>query len=317
MRHRKVIFTVTLNVALDEYYYVPDFTLGNVHRVARQVASAGGKGLNVARVIHQLGKTVKATGIIGGFTGQRVLNLVHKDGLSHSFIEAPVETRRCINIVDSLSLSTELLESGEELEQEYLDVFVREFTSMVNEAKVVTLSGSAMLGMPKTIYAQLVKLCKDQGIPVILDTSGDLLRHGIEMGPTLIKPNQEELGQLVGSQINTIEEVISAGQKLLEKNIEYIVVSLGEKGAVLIMKDQVIRAVPPKMNVVNVVGSGDSMVAALAVSILEKKTPEEMLRYGVAISALNTLSEKTGDVSKSKVEDVLSKVYSEKWEAQV
>ncbi|WP_341302101.1 1-phosphofructokinase family hexose kinase [Lysinibacillus sp. FSL H8-0500] len=303
-----MILAVTLNIALDHYYYVPHFRIGNVHRVAKQVVTAGGKGLNVARVIHQLQADVKATGIIGGFNGQRILQLVKEDGIAHHFMEAPIETRKCMNIVDESGISTELLESGEQLEEVHLESFIKEFSAMLAEAKVVTFSGSAMVGMPKTVYNQLIALCKTKCIPVLLDTSGELLKCGIEGEPTLIKPNQQELRQLVGGEIASIEDIIRASDKLVNNYVKYVVVSLGENGALLVMKDRVIRAVPPKMEVVNVVGSGDSMVAALAVSIAQGKTPEEMLRYSVAVSAVNTLSEKTGDIDLNKVEEIFSKV---------
>ncbi|WP_342471560.1 1-phosphofructokinase family hexose kinase [Metasolibacillus sp. FSL H7-0170] len=311
-----MILAVTLNIALDHYYYVPQFRAGNVHRVARQVVTAGGKGLNVARVVKQLQVDVKATGIIGGFNGQRILKLAQEDGLAHHFINLPIETRKCINIVDETGLSTELLESGDRLEEAYLADFIKEFPSMLKGIKLVTFSGSAMVGMPKTIYKQLIAICREQNIPAILDTSGDLLKHGIEAEPILIKPNQEELGQLIGKDIASIEDVIVASKKLVNDNIKYVVVSLGEAGALLTMKNQVIRAIPPKLEIVNVVGSGDSMVAALAASIMEQKSPEEMLRYSVAVSATNTLSEKTGDVDLDKMKDILPKIeiYVEKLE---
>ncbi|MEK3978537.1 1-phosphofructokinase [Psychrobacillus sp. FSL K6-2836] len=303
-----MIVTLTLNVALDQYYHVPAFTKGDVHRAAKNISSAGGKGLNVARVIRQLGFPVLAVGLTGGHTGQRVVELLDRDQIPHRFTDTGVETRECINIVDENSISTEVLGKGEEISPEVISRFIQDFEEVLGEASLVTMSGSVMKGMPVDIYAQLIGMCSKRNIPVVLDTSGEYLAKGLEAAPFVIKPNIHELEQLFGTKLETEEQVITFGNKLLDNGIKNVIVSLGEKGALFISKKGVLRATPPKLDIINTVGSGDSMVAAIACSMIDSHEDELKLQLAIAVSAANTLSEKTGDISTELVEQILPQV---------
>lgn len=303
-----MIVTVTLNVALDQYYYVPGFIKGGVHRAAKNIPSAGGKGLNVARVIRQLGYPVLAVGLTGGHTGQRVVELLDRDQIPHRFTDTGVETRECINIVDENSDSTEVLGTGDEISPEVVSRFIQDFEEVLGEASLVTMSGSVMKGMPVDIYAQLIGMCNKRNIPVVLDTSGEYLVKGLEAAPFVIKPNIQELEQFFGTKLQSEEQIIAYGEKLLVNRIGNVVVSLGEKGALFISQKGVLHATPPKLDVINTVGSGDSMVAAIACSMLNGYEEEQKLQLAIAVSAANTLSEKTGDVSTELVEQILQQI---------
>lgn len=308
MRRFNLIVTVTLNVALDQYYHVPGFSKGDVHRALKNIPSAGGKGLNVARVIHQLGYPVLAVGLTGGHTGQRVIELLNLDQIPHQFTDTGVETRECINIVDENSISTEVLGTGNEISPDVVNRFIKDFEEILGRATLVTMSGSVMKGLPVDIYAQLISMCSMRNIPVVLDTSGDYLVKSLEAAPFVIKPNIHELEQLFGTTLESEEQVIAAGNKLLENGIENVIVSLGEKGALFISQKGVLRATPPKLDVINTVGSGDSMVAAIACSMIDNHEDETKLQLAIAVSAANTLSEKTGDISTELVEQFLQRV---------
>ncbi len=303
-----MIVTVTLNVALDQYYYVPGFHKGDVHRVAKNIPSAGGKGLNVARVIRQLGYPALALGLTGGHTGQRVVELLNRDQIPHCFTDTGVETRECINIVDENSVSTEVLGTGEEISPEVVRGFIQNFEETIKGALLVTMSGSVMKGMSVDIYAQLIELCSKRNIPVLLDTSGEYLRKALKSAPTVIKPNIYELEQLFDTKLETTEQIIACGKKIMVNNIENVIVSLGDKGALFISQKGVLHATPPKLDVINTVGSGDSMIAALACSMLNGDDEEQKIRLAIAVSAANTLSEKTGDVSIELVKQLLQQV---------
>ncbi|EGK07066.1 1-phosphofructokinase [Kroppenstedtia eburnea] len=303
-----MILTVTLNVSLDKYYRVPDFSPGDVNRVEKMIPTAGGKGLNVARVACALGAPVKATGIIGGLTGDLICNLLSDEGIEFEFLKAPIESRTCINIIESEGRSTELLESGDAIGEETVSAFFDHFTRLLDEADVVALSGSALRGMPNDIYGQLTTIAWESGIPTILDTSGERLLRGIEAAPAVIKPNQKEIGQLMGKEEALADDLIDHCMAYVGAGVQCVVVSLGSEGALLITKEGVWQGRPPKLEVVNTVGSGDSMVAAFAVSLRNGDEPEVMLRRAIAVSAANTLTESTGHIRPEDVETIREQV---------
>lgn len=188
-----MITTVTLNASIDKAYHMTEkIENGTVMRVAKTDNSAGGKGLNVVRVIKLCGVDSKATGLVGGFNGQYLESLLDADGINHEFGHIQGETRSCINILDPGYGSTEYLEGGCNVTKEEAD-FLNKFPEIIKDSDVVTISGSAPKGMGKDIYQKLIKVIKDQGKQVILDTSGEYLEKGLESQPTMVKPNEMRL----------------------------------------------------------------------------------------------------------------------------
>lgn len=299
-----MILTVTLNVALDKTYRVPDFTAGDVNRVEKMIPTAGGKGLNVARAVRALRVPVRATGIIGGHTGNLIGDLLTEEGVKADFLKAPIESRTCINIIDATGRSTELLEGGSKVGEDTVSAFLEHFTRLANEADVVTLSGSALPGMPDDIYAQLTEIAGNAGKPVILDTSGEKLLKGIKAVPAVIKPNRQEIEQLMGKNDSSADELIEHCMAYVAAGVRYVVVSLGSEGALLMAKNGVWLGRPPKLNTINTVGSGDSMVAAIAVGLRKGDGSEDILRRAIAVSAANTLTETTGCIRVEDVEEI-------------
>ncbi|WP_153731632.1 1-phosphofructokinase [Sporosarcina obsidiansis] len=303
-----MILTITLNVALDKYYKVPSLVNGEVNRVEKVIPTAGGKGLNVARVVNELESTVTATGIVGGHTGNLICEMLDAEGLTYDFFKVPLESRTCINIVDSSRNSTEILEAGERIDPDLVTEFLNKVTDLICLADIVTLSGSAMKGMPEDIYYHLISIVKEQNKQVILDTSGNLFAKGILAAPTLIKPNRQEIEQMIQIKNASIEEIISFCEEYITLGVKKVVVSLGAEGALLITGNGVWKGEPPKINTVNTVGSGDSMVGALAVGLSKDYTDEILLRYSIAVSAANTLTESTGQINREDVSKLYEKV---------
>lgn len=303
-----MILTVTLNVALDKTYRVPDFTTGDVNRVEKMIPTAGGKGLNVARAVRSLRMPARATGIIGGHTGKLISDLLTEEGLDADFLKAPIETRTCINIIDANGRSTELLEEGNEVGKDTVSAFLECFTRLASEVDVVTLSGSTLPGMPDDIYAQLTVIARKAGKLVILDTSGEKLLKGIEAVPAVIKPNRQEIEQLMGKKDSSADELIDHCMAYVAAGVRYVVVSLGSEGALLITKNGIWHGQPPKLHTINTVGSGDSMVAAIAVGLQKGDGSEAILRRAIAVSAANTLTETTGCILVEDVEAIRNQV---------
>lgn len=298
-----MIVTLTLNASIDKAYHITGTVQPQtVMRVAACHNTAGGKGLNVARVIKLCGEAVVPSGLAGGHTGALLKQLTLSDGLPERFVSVQSETRCCINILDEHNQSTEFLEPGELVTASEIAAFKQQFADICQDAEVVTMSGSVPQGVNTDIYQELVTQVKSWGKRVILDTSGALLKAGILAGPDMIKPNQEELGMLLGRSVTTMAEVTAAAVELHKTGIAWVVVSLGSNGALLVCDEGMFHGIPPKIAAVNTVGCGDSMVAAFAVAMKRAYPPAESLKYAVAVSAANALSAETGNFKQEQLE---------------
>lgn len=304
-----MITTVTMNAALDKAYFMANkIENGTVMRVKHCRTSAGGKGLNVARVAALCGANVQATGLVGGFNGQYLEFLLKKDGISYHFGHVAGETRCCINILDEGYGSTEYLEPGCEVSLDEEQKFMKMFPDIIRSSDVITISGSIPQGIKKDIYGRMITVAKTMGKTVILDTSGELLEKGMKASPTMVKPNQDEIEQLFDVKIRSIQDVILYAKKIRDMGIAYVVVSLGKEGALLVCENGTFHGIPPKVEVVNTVGCGDSMVGAFAVAFERKYTEKEALRYAVAVASSNAISPDTGDFDPEKCKELLAQV---------
>lgn len=303
-----MITTITLNTAIDKAYVVKDFAKNNVTRVDKCTNTAGGKGLNVSKVIKLCKEDIIATGFVGGHAGAYIEDLLKEFDITTDFVHTKSETRTCINILASDGSSTEFLEPGAPVTSDEVAKLYKKIEDLIDKSDVVTISGSVPSGVENTIYADFIKLIKEKGKKVILDTSGALLVNGIKACPTLIKPNIDELEALLGVKINSQEEIISAAKKLHETGIEYVVISLGKDGALLVSKEGVFHGKPPKITPVNTVGCGDSMVGAFAVALAKKLPIKEALSFAIAVSAANALTMATGSFLFEDMEKLLPNV---------
>ncbi|NHN33451.1 1-phosphofructokinase family hexose kinase [Paenibacillus agricola] len=193
-----MITTVTLNAAIDKTYYLPSFGLGQVSRVQRMFAEPGGKGINVARVIQQLGYPVIATGFVGGHNGRFIENALSQQGIEHDFIHVEGESRLCLNVIEeSKGSSTELLEQGPVISEEAWQLMQAKLAHLAARSRIVCFSGSLPQGVPDDGYAQLIAIVKQAGCLAFLDTSGSALLQGIKALPDFVKPNEDEVRALL------------------------------------------------------------------------------------------------------------------------
>ena len=309
-----MITTITLNVAIDKAYQVDFFQTGEVNRVKKCTNTAGGKGLNVAKVAKISGEEVAASGFLGGHAGAYVEDMLKVEGVTCDFVHTKNETRSCINILADDGSTTEFLEPGAEIYPEELQQFLDKFPQIVEKSDVITISGSVPKGIGTDMYGKLIAMAKEKGKKVILDTSGELLKQGIDAKPTMIKPNTDEIQALLGISVNNREELISSAKKLQSMGIEVVVVSLGKDGALVVTDEGVYQGKPPKIQPVNTVGCGDSMVAAFAVGFARGYDIEETLRYAVAVSAANALTMATGNYKTEDRDRILPQVEIERIE---
>lgn len=305
-----MITTITLNASIDKAYYMKGtIENGTVMRVMECRNSAGGKGLNVARVAKLCKSEVKASGMVGGFNGAYLESMLTADGIDHDFFHIAGETRSCINILDEGYGSTEYLEPGCGVTEEECQEFINKvFPQVIKDSDIVTISGSVPKGCGTDIYAKMIETIKAQGKQVILDTSGELLKEGIKAKPTMVKPNQDEIEMLYGIKINSFEEVIKYATAIHEEGIEYVVISLGGDGALLVCSDGIFTGKPPKVEVINTVGCGDSMVGAFAAALERKLSGPEALKYAVAVASANACTPDTGRFDPTKAQEIFQGV---------
>lgn len=304
-----MILTVTLNASIDKRYVVREAKIGEVNRVKECDYTPGGKGLNVSRSAAVLGAMVTATGFVGGHAGNYIEDALKSHPIKCSFFHVNAESRSCINIWDEEKRTqTEFLEPGFAVSEDDFTAFLGKFQNQVKEADVVVLSGSVPVGLDGVAYQKLIKIAKQDGKKVILDTSGTLLEVGMEACPTMIKPNLDEIRILTGKRCDDLEEMVEAAIEIYKRGIEIVVVSLGGDGSFVVCESGVYRAVVPKMKTVNTVGCGDSMIAGFALGLSENLSMVEMLKKASAVSAASALREETGFFVKEDMERLMEQI---------
>lgn len=308
-----MILTVTMNPSIDVSYPLDQLNIDTVNRIDKVSKTAGGKGLNVSRVLSQLNAPLNATGVIGGKFEDYLTEQLDKDGIPHSFSKIAGETRSCIAILHE-GKQTEILESGPEVSKEEQAAFVEHFETLMADTDFITISGSLPKGIGHDFYSLLIEKATKADVKVLLDTSGATLKTSIEseFKPFLIKPNETEIADLLGKEINSDAELIEALEDSEFDGIEWVVVTLGADGAIVKHQKDYYRVEIPTINVVNPVGSGDSTIAGLAYALSEGKTPEDVIKSGMVTGMLNTQEEKTGFINVDNFDDLFNQIKVEK-----
>lgn len=282
-----MIYTLTLNPSVDYIVHADNFTLGALNRSTSEAKLPGGKGINVSRVLKNLGVESKAVGFLGGFTGRFVEGFLTAEGIYTDFIQVKEDTR--INIKLKTGLETEINAQGPVISPEKIQL-LKERIQQFGEGDYLVVAGSVPATMPDTIYAELIKDCKDRGAEVIVDAEGAVLKTILDFRPFLIKPNHHELGQFFGIEIKNPEEAAFYGQKLVEAGAKNVIVSLAGEGAVYVNESESYFASVPKGIVKNSVGAGDSMVAGFLAQYLKTKDRKQAFRFSVAAGSATAFS---------------------------
>lgn len=305
-----MILTVTMNPSVDISYSVQDFKLDDVNRVEKARKTAGGKGLNVARVIKQLGEDVLATGVLGGTIGDYITQELMKSEIKNDFFRINQESRNCIAILHD-GKQTEILESGPTLLEGEGEAFLEKYQEQLSKSALVTISGSLPKGLDSGFYRQMVDIGQEKGIPMIVDTSGESLKQVLfhKVKPFAIKPNINELFQLFGMKlkmnVSNLKQLLTIE---LFHGIEWIVISMGREGAFVKHGNHYYRVTIPSINGVNAVGSGDATVAGLAVALVKKQTVQDVLKTAMTTGMLNTMEAETGYINPAKFDSLFDLV---------
>ncbi len=298
-----MITAVVLSPAIDKIYFVDDFSAGGLYRLEDTVKSAGGKGINVARVAAILGQQVNAVGFKAGETGSWLVSQLEGLKVHTFFTEVRGESRTNINIIDRASnTETELLERGPYITPADAEAFLGDFKKVLERTSVLVCSGGLPHGIPEDFYRTLIEISGSRNIKVILDSSNKMLAEGIKAKPYMVKPNIRELSGYVGRTLETKDDIIGACRLINSQGVEVVTASLGAGGALLVSGDTVLEAVNPVVEAVNTIGSGDSMVAGFAAALAGDYTLEEAFRLGTACAVANTQFKGIGVVTGGLVD---------------
>lgn len=283
-----MIYTITFNPALDKTVEIDNFSVGNVNRILSVKLDAGGKGINVSKVIKALGGDSMALGVLAGKAGSFIQEQLVKAGIKNKFVFIPGETRTNLKVVDKKQkTNTDINEIGPDISEEDLEEVWKNLSRNLTKEDMVVFSGSVPANVSKGIYGEWIGRVKKIGARTILDADGDLLKLGIEEGPYLVKPNINELERLLNKRIEGVKEAASQGRSLLDFGIKVVALSMGGDGAIFINEEKTILAHGIKVDVESTVGAGDSMVAALAYSIEKGFDFESAVKLAVASGTAN------------------------------
>lgn len=273
-----MILTVTLNPAVDVTYDVGRLRPGTTHRVTAVTERAGGKGLNVARVLHQLGRPVTVTGLVGGRTGGEIRAELAEAGITEAFVRLQEgASRRTVTVLDEAG-ATLLNEPGPRVSASEWERAQRTLVRLAGQSDLIVLSGSLPPGVPATAYADLSRLAGADRC--LVDTSGAGLVAAAEAGVGLLTPNAEELIEATG-----LTDVVAAARAMLERGAGGVVVTLGEDGMLAVTLAGSWRARLPERLEGNPTGAGDAAAAALASGLAAGDPWPALLREAVAWSA--------------------------------
>ena len=304
-----MIYTVTLNPALDKTVHIPSFRLGEVNRISAMRTDPGGKGINVSKVLRELGEPSVAAAILGGAAGQKIESALRALGIEGMYLFTEHETRTNLKIVDpTLHTNTDVNEPGAPADEAVLSKLLTQLTGRLRPGDLVVLSGKAPAGAPDTLYRDWILACRAAGAAVYLDAEGELLRQGVTAGPALIKPNQAELSGVMGRPLTTEDETIRAAQELLAQGVGCVAVTMGAGGALLCWTDCVLRCESPRVPVGSTVGAGDSVVAALAYARQRQLSREDTARLAMATGAANVMCSGTQAARLGDIEQLLPQV---------
>lgn len=307
-----MITALSLSPAVDKIYYISGFESGKLHRVRDIVKSAGGKGINVARVVSILNEKVNSIGFIAGETGDWLQSQLRCIGVDTCFIRVAGESRTNINIIDKeKSAETEILEIGPVISDKDIESFMLEFRRILEKTSILVCSGGLPEGIPVDFYRKLIEEAKAYGIKTILDTSNEILIEGIKAKPFMVKPNLRELGVFAGKNMDNRSDIIKACNDIVNSGVEVVVTSMGSQGAIMVTKHGVLNARVPDVEVVNTIGSGDSTVAGCTVGLRRGYSPENMLRLGMACAVANTQFREVGYISTELVNKYFDEIMVE------
>lgn len=298
-----MIYTVTFNPSIDYVMFVDDFKIDGLNRAQDTNKFAGGKGINVSRVLKTLEVDSTALGFAGGFPGDFIAQTLKDSDIHTDFVQVDEDTR--INVKLKTGQETEVNAQGP-------NVTDAQFQSLLNQIKETTdndtviVAGSVPKSIPSDAYAQIAKITKQTGAQLVVDAEKDLVESVLEYQPLFIKPNKDELEVMFNTSVKSDEDVIKYAKQILDKGAQSVIVSLGGDGAIYVDRQQSIKAVNPKGKVINTVGSGDSTVAGMVAGLATGLSVQDAFKQAVASGTATAFDADLA--TKDAIENIKSQV---------
>ncbi|MBS1174774.1 MAG: fructose-phosphate kinase [Burkholderiaceae bacterium] len=279
------VATLTTNPAIDLTVTLANLTQGAVNRAQAMRSDAGGKGVIVAMRLADFGVPVVATGFLGADNAEIFEHTLAQKGISDAFVRVDGQTRTNVKLIDSAQhLTTDINAVGIEPNTQAVAQLWTNIDALSADCQWFVIGGQLQASLPVTLYADIIRTVKSRGCQVIADTSGQALRHALDAGADIVKPNIHELSELVGRTLNDIDEVRTHARALLNQDTRMVVVSMGEQGALFVTADAQLIARPPAVMVKSTVGAGDAMVAGVLAGVLQQLPLADCARLATAFS---------------------------------
>jgi 1-phosphofructokinase family hexose kinase len=280
------VVTVTANTGIDFIYFIPAFEAGRTLRASRVIQSMGGKPTDCSWILGVMGIPSLALGLAAGMTGEIMKQMLREQGVTPDFIPVDGESRRNLVIApEDGSPHTAITIASLIVTDAHVAALRERYIAALAGCELVVLGGTLPKGMSPSFYTDFIQLARERDIPVIFDAGEPNLSAGLLSQPTYIKPNRDELSQLVGKHVETIEAAYEAGREILQRYGTIPVISLGSEGGLAVLPDRAYRIPPINVLVVNAAGAGDAILAGLAASVVRGLPIEDGLRLGFGAAA--------------------------------
>lgn len=285
-----MIYTVTFSPAIDYVIHMDDLKLGATNRTLTEDYYFGGKGINVSTILTELGIDNTAMGFVSGFTGKALEKGLETKGIKTDFVQLDSGITR-INIKIKMDQETEINAQGPSITKEKLQELLEKL-DVLKADDILVISGNVPNTLPQDIYQVMIGRLEKRNIRLVVDATGELLKSVLKYRPFLVKPNKQELEDLLDITINSDEELKAGAEKLQNMGAVNVLVSLGKDGAYLLCENgesHHMKAIPQKAK--NTVGAGDSMVAGFLAGYLAEENYKEALKLGIAAGSATACSE--------------------------
>lgn len=298
-----MIYTITLNPSIDYVMFTDGFEQGALNRAHTTYKFAGGKGINVSRVLKTLDNDTTVFGFLGGFPGQFIKDKLQSSNIQVECVEVNSDTR--INVKLKGASETEINAPGPDINEKHIQQLMNKIEALTTDDTVI-IAGSIPKSMPDDIYAQIAKRCYTKNIPFVVDAEKDLLNSVLQYKPLFVKPNIVELEEMLDTRLQSDEAIISSAKQLMHKGAQMVFVSMGGDGAMLVTNDKCFKAIVPKGQVVNTVGAGDSTVAGMIAGLKNNASIEDAFKQAVACGTATAFTEDLA--SATEINDILQHI---------
>lgn len=299
-----MIYTLTLNPALDYFLSFDSFVEGNLNTPKETYKLPGGKGINVSKILKNFDTKSICLGFLGGFTGEFIENALTNDNLDTKFLHIDEDTR--INIkINNNGLESEIAGTSPIISDKNLQELLNFLKNNLKENDILALSGSVPTSLPSTVYADIIDILP-KGVKVILDTRGLPFEAALKKGVFLIKPNKDEINEFFHTNFSTNEELIEAGKKLQSLGAQNVLISLGANGSIFITDKDIFIGGVPKGTLISSNGSGDSMIGGFIYGLDNNLPLKDCYEIGIASGSATAFSKglATFNTMKNLLKDI-------------